>query len=91
MAGDIQGAERVLKALANSRRLMIIRYLHAHPRASVGDIAENIKLSFRSTSKHLHILLAADVVEREQQSLVMQYSLQNPLHQLVKTALRFIG
>lgn len=67
--------EKTLKALANRRRLAIIKYLKEHKEASVGDIAGAINLSFRSTSKHLAVLSAADIVEREQRSLQMFYRL----------------
>lgn len=67
--------ERTLKALANLRRLGILGYLKKEREASVGDIAEEIGLSFKATSKHLGILSAADLVEKEQQSKVVFYRL----------------
>jgi DNA-binding transcriptional ArsR family regulator len=67
--------ERVFKALANKRRLAILRHLKKHREATVADIAETIKLSFKATSKHLGILFAAGIVEREQRSLYMLYGL----------------
>ena len=67
--------EKILKALANRRRLAIVKYLKKQGEKSVGDIASEIKLSFKSTSKHLRILSAVDIVEREQKSLQMFYSL----------------
>ena len=67
--------EKVLKALANKRRLAIIKYLKVNHKAPVGDIAGGIKLSFKATSKHLGILYAADILEREQQNLQMFYRL----------------
>ena len=48
------------KALANRRRLAILKYLKYHNKASVGDIAKEIKLRIKSTSKHLRILSAVD-------------------------------
>jgi DNA-binding transcriptional ArsR family regulator len=68
--------ERVLKALANRRRIAIVRYLKTHKKATVGDIAEDIKLSVKSTSKHLALLAAVDILDREQQSTF--YVLQHP-------------
>ena len=65
--------ERPLKALANRRRLAILKYLKANREGSVADIAEAIRLSFKATSKHLGLLAAADIVEREQRSLQMFY------------------
>jgi len=57
--------EKVLKALANRRRLSITRCLKDKGEASVGEIAEEIRLSFRSTSRHLGVLAAADILEKE--------------------------
>ena len=67
--------ERALKALASKRRLAILRFLKKEKEASVGDIAAEIRLSFKATSKHLGILAAADIVEKEQRSLLMFYRL----------------
>lgn len=69
--------EKTLKALANKRRLAIIKYIKHKREASVGDIAEEIELSFKATSKHLNVLFAADILERDQRSLQMFYRL-NP-------------
>ena len=79
MQGDIKQIERVLKALANKRRLLIIKYLKAKKEATVGDIAEFIKLSFKATSKHLSVLKSADIIEYEQRSLLYFYRLTSPL------------
>lgn len=65
--------ERIMKALANQRRLSIVSFLKKRKEATVGDIAEEIKLSFRSTSKHLGVLAMAGILEREQRSVRMYY------------------
>lgn len=72
---DIKGLERTLKALANKRRLAILHLLKRDGPATVGDIADEIRLSFKATSRHLGVLAAADIVEKEQQSLNMFYRL----------------
>lgn len=76
--------ERILKALANKRRLAIVRFLRKEKEATVGDIAETIKLSFKATSKHLGILASADIVDKEQRSLQMWYRLSPAMHPLAK-------
>lgn len=58
--------EKILKALANRRRLQIIKYLKDKKLATVTNIAEHLKLSFKSTSKHLAILFGAGIVDKEQ-------------------------
>ena len=67
--------EKQLKALANRRRLSILKYLKEHREAPVGKIADEINLSFKATSKHLGVLYSADIVERDQKSLQMFYRL----------------
>lgn len=67
--------ERILKALANQRRLAILKHLKENREAPVAEIAEEINLSFKATSKHLGVLSAADIVEKEQRSLQMFYCL----------------
>ena len=76
--------ERTLKALANKRRLAILQYLKKAKEATVGDIAGEIKLSFAATSRHLGVLSAADIVEKEQRSLEMWYSLNSSYSQAAK-------
>lgn len=82
--------ERILKAFANRRRLSIIRYLKHEKEASVGDIAEAIHLSFKATSKHLGILSSVDIVEKEQKSLMMFYSLSPDQKSVIKHFISFL-
>jgi DNA-binding transcriptional ArsR family regulator len=86
----IQGAERVLKALANRRRLSIFLYLQHVERAPVGLIAKEIRLSLKATSKHLGIMYAADLVDKEQIALSVVYRLKTPLRPVTKTILHML-
>ena len=67
--------ERLLKALANKRRVSIIRILVAKGEMTVGALAEHIKLSFKSTSRHLSVLISAGILDREQRSLSVFYKI----------------
>jgi len=71
----MKNLEKILKALANRRRLAILEYLKNHREAPVGEIAHEISLSFKATSKHLGILAVADIVERDQRNLQVFYRL----------------
>ena len=75
--------EKILKALANKRRIAILKFIKKSGRASVGEIAGAIKLSFKATSKHLMILFNADILEKEQVSLTMLYFLQKNTNPIV--------
>jgi len=79
----MKSLEKILKAVANKRRIAIVRYLTINKEASVGDIANVIKLSFKATSKHLGVLYAVDIVEKEQRSLQMFYRLSS-VHPIIK-------
>ena len=81
--------EKMLKALANKRRLAILRHLKRR-RASVGDVAAAIKLSFSSTSNHLAMLANAGVIEKRQESLVVWHHLPRKPHAVVSEVLKVL-
>ena len=81
----MQETEKILKALANRRRLTILKLLSNNSKSSVRYIAKEIKLSFKATSKHLGILLNAGILEREQVNLLMYYSLIRPTSSIVRS------
>ena len=82
--------EKILKALANHRRLKIVIYIKDKKMATVGTLASHIKLSFKSTSKHLVVLYSAGILEKEQKNLSMLYSIAEPLPKLAKQILNSI-
>lgn len=69
---------RLLKALANERRLRILKVLFEKKTLTVGEISEKINLSFRSTSRHLLLLERAGVLERKQIKTSVFYSITQP-------------
>ncbi|MBI5466499.1 MAG: winged helix-turn-helix transcriptional regulator [Candidatus Kerfeldbacteria bacterium] len=80
----MRNLEKLLKAVANRRRLEILAHLKRTRQATVGDIADAIKLSFKATSKHLGVLANAEVVESEKKSLLVFYRLTPRQHQLAR-------
>lgn len=54
--------EKIFKAVANKRRLQILLFLKLEKEATVGAIAEHIRLSVKSTSRHLSVLYLAGIV-----------------------------
>lgn len=82
--------EKIYKALANKRRLTIIKFLKKQGESSVGQIAEHLRLSFKSTSGHLAILRSADILEKEQRGLVAFYSINREAHSILKHLLSII-
>ncbi len=76
--------ERMLKALANKRRLAILKFLNRAGEATVGTIAEKIKLSFKATSRHLSVLASADTLAKEQRSVEVYYRIDERVHKIVR-------
>ncbi|MEW6408291.1 MAG: metalloregulator ArsR/SmtB family transcription factor [Patescibacteria group bacterium] len=82
--------EKILKALANRRRLAILAYLKKNGEATVGNIAKKINLSFKATSKHLGILSAVNIVDKNQRRLQMFYYLSVSQKPLVKYTINLL-
>ncbi len=82
--------EKVLKALANQRRLEIVRLLKKRRQATVGEIAEAIDLSFRATSKHLGVLRSAEILDKKQQGLQVWYFLSDQSSAVAKSVIHLI-
>ncbi|MDP3986351.1 MAG: metalloregulator ArsR/SmtB family transcription factor [Candidatus Veblenbacteria bacterium] len=80
----MRNLERLFKALANRRRLVIMQYLKAHRQVTVGDIAAFLRLSISATSRHLSLLASAELVESEQRSLQVYYRLSVSRPKLIR-------
>lgn len=53
----------VFRALSNINRLKIIKMLSSGQKMTVGQISENLQISFKATSNHLAMLKNLDVLE----------------------------
>ena len=71
----IKNLSKKFKALANERRLKIVKELMRYKKLTVGEISDKINLSFRSTSRHLKILEAVGFVSWQQTGLNVYYSI----------------
>lgn len=66
---------RIFKALGNERRFLILKYIFSNKELTVSKISELINLSFKSTSRHLVVLINADLVKVRQVNLNRFYSI----------------
>lgn len=76
---------KVFKALGNERRFSILKHLLKEKELSVGKISELINLSFKSASRHLTVLISANLVSVKQVNTNRFYSLN------LKSVKEFIG
>jgi DNA-binding transcriptional ArsR family regulator len=87
MATSSKELEKILKAVANKSRIEIIRYIRIRREATVGDIADEINLSFKGVSKNLRILYAAGILEREQSGSQVVYQISDTLSDTIRKTL----
>ncbi|MBU3968739.1 metalloregulator ArsR/SmtB family transcription factor [Patescibacteria group bacterium] len=78
-AKQFKKLERLIKALANYRRLAIISFIKKEGESSVSDMAEELKLSMQATSKHIKLLEAVEILSADQRGPLVYYSLSKPL------------
>ena len=81
--------EKILKAVANKRRLNILKLLTKNREMNVAEISEGIHLSFKSTSRHLAILSSLNLVSKTQKQLFVYYRLSQANLPLVKFILPY--
>ncbi len=80
--------EKLLKVVANRRRLFILNYLSHTKEDNVRNIAQKLKLSFKATSRHLGQLFRADLLLKEQRVLKVFYRVNDTNRDKIKTILR---
>ena len=67
----------VMQALAHPIRLAIVDCL-SRDECSAGEIAERVEAERSNVSRHLGVLLKADIVENRKEGLHMVYRLKTP-------------
>jgi ArsR family transcriptional regulator len=72
-----KGQAKVLKALANESRLMIIDRL-GRGECSAGELTALVGLDQSTVSKHLAVLRAHDIVEDRREGTTVYYKLLTP-------------
>ena len=70
-------AARLMRALSNERRLMVLCEL-SNGEATVGDLAERVGLSSSALSQHLAKLRADELVRTRREAQTIYYRLGDP-------------
>jgi len=69
--------ERIIKGVANHRRIEILDLVGKEPELSVYDIAEKLKIDFRTASQHLTKLAIAGLVMKRNDASSVRHALTN--------------
>ena len=80
---------RILKALANERRLLILRIVQFEE-CSVIDIADKLRISVPAATRHLQVLDRARCLKRSKEGQYVLSSLLNPMNRITKLVLKII-
>ncbi len=82
---------KILKALANSKRLQILDLLQRYKTPlGVGEISREINLHFKSTSKHLQKLAEAGLVFQYRDGKWTRQKLNKKVDQLLRSIKKLI-
>ncbi len=79
---------KIFRALSNENRLKIIQLLHRRRAMMVTGVAEQVKLSFKATSKHLIMLSQLGILHHDARDGKVYYSLSPTPRLDVKYILR---
>ncbi|MDO8423458.1 MAG: metalloregulator ArsR/SmtB family transcription factor [Parvibaculum sp.] len=74
-AGD---AARMMRLLANEKRLLILCTLVMRKEANVGELAEEVELGMSALSQHLAKLREDGLVEARKEAQQVYYRISNP-------------
>lgn len=78
----------IFGALSNQNRLKILKFLDQKNPMSVTELADELAISFKNTSRNLRILLNLNLVEYEGRQDRVYYSISSYLSEEVKSILR---
>lgn len=67
--------ERTVKGFANHRRIQVLELLNKQPELSVGEITEELKVSFKTASEHIRRLAIAGLVIKRSDGLNIRHRL----------------
>lgn len=75
---------KIIKALANQKRLEILELLKNRPGLSLTEISLKIKLHYKSTSKHLSQLNLAELIVIDKNGRYLNTNLTRKTERLLK-------
>ena len=67
--------EYTVKGFSNKKRIEILFLLEQEPELSVSKISKNIKLSFKSTSKHLLKMMSSGLIMKRNSGSEIKHAL----------------
>lgn len=76
--------ERIVKGVANHRRIEIATLLSKRPELSVMEIAEVLKINFKTASEHIRRLALSGLVMKRNEGSAVRHALTSRGHSTLK-------
>lgn len=70
-----RNAERVMKGVANHRRIEVMSLLRESPELSVTELTKELKIDFRTASEHTRKLVQSGLVMKRSDSVSVRHRL----------------
>lgn len=83
-------AVKVFKAVANEKRVKILRLLLKEKELSVEEIAQRLKIGYKTVSSHLQRLINVNLVKRYQKGLFVFYSINEDKTKIYNSAIIYV-
>ncbi len=75
MRRDYKRLERIMKGVANHRRIQILELLEKTPELSLQEVSEALKVNFKTVSEHLRRLVLSGLVMKRSQGASVRHKL----------------
>ncbi|OGG55381.1 hypothetical protein A3D62_00335 [Candidatus Kaiserbacteria bacterium RIFCSPHIGHO2_02_FULL_49_11] len=76
--------ERVVKGFANHRRIDILNLLQKRPELSVEEIAETLRINFKTASDHIRRLAIAGLVLKRNEGNMVRHKITSRAESILK-------
>ena len=74
---NLRQLERIVKGFANHRRIEILELIQKEPELSVAQIADRLKINFKTISEHIRRLAIAGLVLKRNQGASVRHKLSD--------------
>jgi len=79
-----RNTERIVKGVANHRRLEILDLLQKYPELSVDEVSTNLKINFKTASDHIRRLAIAGLVMKRYEGNFVRHKLTSRGQSILK-------
>ncbi len=76
--------ERIVKGFSNHRRIQILFLLKEHAELSVGEIAERLKIHFKTAAQHVQKLAISGLVLKRNEGNIVRHKLTSRAESILK-------